>query len=374
MAFCSADGNFTVKLMNKATLFYDGRVVWQPPAIYKSSCSINVEFFPFDEQVCVLKFGSWTYDGNNVDLQHIEREKAGVGPTDQVDDGIDLNFFYSSTEWAILSVPARKYIKFYTCCSAPYPDIKFSITLRRKTLFYTVNLIMPCVAICLVTVLVFYIPSDSGEKITMCITILNSLNMLFLLVSEINPPTSLATPLIGKYLIFTMVLVTLSIMTTVFVLNVHFRSPKTHTMSPWIQKVFLKVLPRLLLMERPTVEKKAREFYRRCYERDMSHRDSFSEARHIESRDVTMENIHAHTNHSLAVEYNTTYETTNMTNSVTSETPEINRRKAEPELPESVRAAIEGVRYIADTLKEDDDLKSVSNSLYFRNYSDTRPG
>ena len=94
----------------------------------------------------------------------------------------------------------------------------------------------------------FYIPASSGEKITMGITILNSLNIFLLLVAEINPPTSLATPLIGKYLLFTMVLVTCSIIVTVFVLNIHFRSPSTHVMSPWIRSLFLSVLPRLLLM------------------------------------------------------------------------------------------------------------------------------
>ena len=146
---------------------------------------------------------------------------------------------------------AKKNHKFYPCCSEPYPDIKFNITIRRKTLFYTVNLILPCVAICSVTLLVFYIPANSGEKITMGITILNSLNIFLLLVAEINPPTSLATPLIGKYLLFTMVLVTCSIIVTVFVLNIHFRSPSTHVMSPWVQELFLKVLPRLLFMQRP---------------------------------------------------------------------------------------------------------------------------
>ena len=40
------------------------------------------------------------------------------------------------------------------------------MTLRRKTLFYTVNLIIPCVGISFLTVLVFYLPSDSGEKVT----------------------------------------------------------------------------------------------------------------------------------------------------------------------------------------------------------------
>lgn len=52
--------------MTKASLHYTGEVVWKPPAIYKSSCKINVEWFPFDEQSCDMKFGSWTYDGRQV--------------------------------------------------------------------------------------------------------------------------------------------------------------------------------------------------------------------------------------------------------------------------------------------------------------------
>ena len=62
----SADGNFEVTLATKATLFHDGRVEWKPPAIYHSSCEMDVEYFPFDEQTCVMKFGSWTYDGFQV--------------------------------------------------------------------------------------------------------------------------------------------------------------------------------------------------------------------------------------------------------------------------------------------------------------------
>jgi hypothetical protein len=62
----SADGNYEVTLMTKATLSHTGQVYWKPPAIYKSSCKINVEWFPFDEQTCDMKFGSWTYDGYQV--------------------------------------------------------------------------------------------------------------------------------------------------------------------------------------------------------------------------------------------------------------------------------------------------------------------
>lgn len=64
--YWSADGNFEVTLATKATLWWNGLVEWKPPAIYKSSCEIDVEYFPFDEQTCVMKFGSWTYDGFQV--------------------------------------------------------------------------------------------------------------------------------------------------------------------------------------------------------------------------------------------------------------------------------------------------------------------
>ncbi|QQP53916.1 Uncharacterized protein FKW44_006561, partial [Caligus rogercresseyi] len=59
----NADGDYIVTTMTKAILHYDGKVVWTPPAIFKSSCEIDVEFFPFDKQTCFLKFGSWSFDG-----------------------------------------------------------------------------------------------------------------------------------------------------------------------------------------------------------------------------------------------------------------------------------------------------------------------
>ena len=57
--------------MTKATVLWNGAVIWQPPAIYKSSCAIDVEFFPYDIQTCMLKVGSWTYDGFQVERMMI---------------------------------------------------------------------------------------------------------------------------------------------------------------------------------------------------------------------------------------------------------------------------------------------------------------
>uniref|UniRef100_A0AAX7TGE7 Cholinergic receptor, nicotinic, alpha 2b (neuronal) n=1 Tax=Astatotilapia calliptera TaxID=8154 RepID=A0AAX7TGE7_ASTCA len=241
----NADGEFAVTHMTKAHLFYTGKIRWVPPAIYKSSCSIDVTFFPFDQQNCKMKFGSWTYDKAKIDLEQIENT-------------VDLSNYWESGEWAIINAVGTYNTKKYDCCHEIYPDITYFFIIRRLPLFYTINLIIPCLLISCLTVLVFYLPSDCGEKITLCISVLLSLTVFLLLITEIIPSTSLVIPLIGEYLLFTMIFVTLSIVITVFVLNVHHRSPSTHKMPHWVHSVFLDLIPRWLFMRRPAPDGRRR--------------------------------------------------------------------------------------------------------------------
>lgn len=92
-----------------------------------------------------------------------------VNGTDLIDMeiGIDLSEFYLNVEWDIMRVPARRNVIKYSCCPEVYLDITYNITMRRKTLFYTINLIIPCVGISCLSILVFYLPSDSGEKVSL---------------------------------------------------------------------------------------------------------------------------------------------------------------------------------------------------------------
>uniref|UniRef100_A0A668V3A1 Uncharacterized protein n=1 Tax=Oreochromis aureus TaxID=47969 RepID=A0A668V3A1_OREAU len=231
----NADGDFAVTHFTKAHLFYDGQIKWMPPAIYKSSCSIDVTFFPFDQQSCKMKFGSWTYDRAKIDLISMASD------VDQMD-------YWESGEWVIVNAVGKYNTKKYECCTEIYADITYYFIIRRLPLFYTINLIIPCLLISCLTVLVFYLPSQCGEKITLCISVLLSLTVFLLLITEIIPSTSLVIPLIGEYLLFTMVFVTLSIIITVFVLNVHHRSPQTHGMPHWVRRVFLDLVPQVLFM------------------------------------------------------------------------------------------------------------------------------
>ena len=153
-----------------------------------------------------------------------------------------------------MSVPAAFSLQNLSGDVDPFPVWTFRINLRRKFRFYVVNLVIPLVSHAFLTILVFYLPSDSREKISLCINILLSLTVYFLMLAEIIPPTSLVVPLLGEYLIFTLILVTLSVIITGITLNIHFRSSATHKMPNWIRKIFLYFLPRLLKMKRPKVE------------------------------------------------------------------------------------------------------------------------
>ena len=45
--------------------------------IFKSTCHIDVRWFPFDVQKCELKFGSWTYGGWSLDLKLVDADISG---------------------------------------------------------------------------------------------------------------------------------------------------------------------------------------------------------------------------------------------------------------------------------------------------------
>ncbi|CAB1325438.1 unnamed protein product [Coregonus sp. 'balchen'] len=230
----NADGRFEGSLMTKAIVKSNGRITWTPPASYKSACTMDVTFFPFDRQNCSMKFGSWTYDGNMVDMILL-------------DDYVDRKDFFDNGEWEILNATGARGNRRDGMYSFPF--ITYSFILKRLPLFYTLFLIIPCLGLSFLTVLVFYLPSDEGEKLSLSTSVLVSLTVFLLVIEEIIPSSSKVIPLIGEYLLFIMIFVTLSIIVTVFVINVHHRSSATyHPMSPWVRSLFLQRLPRMLCM------------------------------------------------------------------------------------------------------------------------------
>lgn len=79
----------------------------------------------------------------------------------------DVSNYIPNSEWTLVRMHVDRKVLFYSCCAEPYPDITYTVQMRRKPLFYVFNMIMPCFLITLVALLGFYVPSDSGEKVSM---------------------------------------------------------------------------------------------------------------------------------------------------------------------------------------------------------------
>ena len=62
----SADERFDGTFQTNIVVNSDGSMLYVPPGIFKSTCKIDITWFPFDDQKCDLKFGSWTYTGFKV--------------------------------------------------------------------------------------------------------------------------------------------------------------------------------------------------------------------------------------------------------------------------------------------------------------------
>lgn len=212
----------------------DGTATWLSPILIKSSCKINVKYFPWDMQTCYLKFGSWTFNGLKLDLDFYNEKR-----------GADLSTFTLNGEWDLLSVDAKKNVVYYGCCAEPYPDITFEIKIKRRTLFYVNNLIVPCIVLALLTATAFLFPPQTGERISLMITILLGMTVFMIVVIEVIPSTSEVTPLISTYFSVVMIEISLALLCTCISLNIAHQHPKME-LTGWTRYILFEVLGPIL--------------------------------------------------------------------------------------------------------------------------------
>ncbi|VDN97693.1 unnamed protein product [Rodentolepis nana] len=220
----NVDGEFQATFKPNVVLQNDGHVLWIPPIIYKTSCAIDVKYFPFDEQTCRMELGSWTY----IKEQFYNNQTH-----------IDLSDYVPSGVWDFIEGPGYIHID------------ETPIVLRRKPLFYITNIIIPCVLIALLGICVFCLPTDAGEKVTLSINILVTIVVYMILVSKMLPAGTKNIPLLSKFLLFTFAMTFLSLCITVAVIiNLNHRNPKSHPkILKWVRRVFMQWLPPVLQTE-----------------------------------------------------------------------------------------------------------------------------
>ncbi|XP_033108211.1 neuronal acetylcholine receptor subunit alpha-3-like, partial [Anneissia japonica] len=231
------DGTNDPKL--PVTVFSNGTVTYNTPYIFVFYCKVDLTFYPFDVQYCNMSFGSWAHDITQVNL--IPPSLKGI--TDQYKD---------NGEWNLIKMPIMEEEVLFSCCENHFKLLTFQLNLARKPDFYIYNLILPYVLISVMSLLAFYLPPESGEKMSLSITVLLSLIVFNQLVFQTIPRVSAESfPILGKYFICMIGMVSMSVTMSVLNLHVYHREHACIPMPEFLRWIVFSVLAKAVGICKP---------------------------------------------------------------------------------------------------------------------------
>ncbi|KAF5405007.1 Acetylcholine receptor subunit alpha-type acr-16 [Paragonimus heterotremus] len=205
----AADGRNGLIHVNESRVQISGRgeVTWKLPVTVQSSCSVNVQYFPFDHQVCEIRLASWAYDQRQVLLRSFVKNSVPPG----------LGNTIENMEFVIAGVKLHE--NNHTNFDGQlFSQIVFKLHIRRRALFYAYTVIAPSILLCILSVISFCLPSANAKKVDIGLTVYLFLYFLQVMIAE-NTPESNSPPLIGMFLTTVLSLNSLSIIFATYVLN-----------------------------------------------------------------------------------------------------------------------------------------------------------
>ncbi|KAM9728249.1 5-hydroxytryptamine receptor 3A [Menidia menidia] len=219
---------------------HDGLVQNYKPIQVVTACTLNIYNFPFDVQKCSLTFQSWlhTIDDINITLMRSPEKLRD-----------DKSVFMNQGEWELLHILSN-YKIFSVDNDDYYAEMKFHVVIRRRPLFYTVNLLLPSIFLMVMDVVGFYLPPDSGERVSFKITLLLGYSVFLIIVSDTLPATAIGTPLIGVYFVVCMALLVISLTETVLIVRLVHKQDLQPPVPHWVKYLVLERAPVLFCIHK----------------------------------------------------------------------------------------------------------------------------
>ncbi|XP_066465451.1 5-hydroxytryptamine receptor 3A-like [Eleutherodactylus coqui] len=216
---------------------YNGRIYYSEPMQLKATCKFDIYYFPFDQHNCSLTFISLIHTIQDVNISIWKPEKESHNYTSE---------FTDFGEWDIISVsPSFNTVDYESCVSG---ETTFSLILRRKPLFYFINLIVPSILLMIMNIAGFYLPPESGERTSFKITLLLGYSVFLVIVSDKSPPTG--TPLIGTHFTMCMVLIVISVMETIFIIRIIHQENCNRAVPKWVKTLVLEKMATLICLKK----------------------------------------------------------------------------------------------------------------------------
>lgn len=211
-------------------VYPEGTVLWVPPSIFQAECPLDLTYWPYDTQKCVLLFGSWTKNGWEIDVQLFSN-----------DTNIYRGWFLKySHVWQFVDGKMQRIVNTYQCCPEPYITVLVELNIRRVSPSFASTIIVPALVISLMTLVQFLLPLREGKRITVgCASTLLTLLALFYVATSV-PSLSYSVPIIVKFYGQTLVMVFLSVGVSAAVLRLtDAHHPAASTPPPVLLKTVL---------------------------------------------------------------------------------------------------------------------------------------
>ncbi|KAB0404854.1 hypothetical protein E2I00_001644, partial [Balaenoptera physalus] len=215
---------------------HHGEVQNYKPLQVVTACSLDIYNFPFDVQNCSLTFTSWlhTIQDINISLWRLPEKVK-----------LDRSIFMNQGEWELLGVLSQ-FQEFSIESSDCYAEMKFYVVIRRRPLFYAVSLLLPSIFLMVMDIVGFYLPPDSGERVSFKITLLLGYSVFLIIVSDTLPATAIGTPLIGVYFIVCMALLVISLAETILIVRLVHKQDLQQPVPAWLRRLVLERVALLL--------------------------------------------------------------------------------------------------------------------------------
>ena len=190
-----------------ATVFDTGLVDYELGEMLETTCDVDVTYFPFDTQNCVLEIMPFGYLNTEVNLT--------ASPVDLLIYSENNAWIVKSTSSEVASLGSQLYVK-------------VTLSIERRYAFFTLNLYTPVLILAFLNTMVFILPSDSGERVGYSITCLLSLSVYMTFASETLPQSSKPIAVIIYVLLFYILISTVICAGTIIGLKLHLQDNATH--------------------------------------------------------------------------------------------------------------------------------------------------
>ncbi|XP_053385792.1 neuronal acetylcholine receptor subunit alpha-3-like [Mercenaria mercenaria] len=213
----------------------NGKILWVPAGIFTTHCESHVTYWPLDTQTCDVILSSWSYTVNEVALDF-----------ELLHSKILTSFYQENGEWELIS---KEHTSRETRReSESFSRLIFTLTFRRRPLFHMLNTLFPVVLMGFLTVAVFKLSPESGERVGLALTILLAYAVYLSVMAESIPQTSLSASLLSSYIASILFLQTLAVLLTVFYLDTYF-TPEDKPVPKWLQSVTSSFLSKLACVD-----------------------------------------------------------------------------------------------------------------------------